>query len=73
MREDRKIKIYEAQKKKACLLYRKTGDESHLEDVLTFRQKIEIENTKGSRLLSWIVFWMVIIALIAPFVGWFFR
>lgn len=73
MRDDRKIKIYEAQKKESCLLYRKTGDESHLEDVLTFRQLIEIENTKGSRLLSWIVFWMVAVSLVAPFVGWFFR
>ena len=73
MRDDRKIKIYEVQKKKACLLYRKTGDESHLEDVLTFRQLIEIENTKNSRLLSWVVVGMVIVAVVAPFVGWFFR
>lgn len=72
MRDDRKIERYKRMRENSRYLFMRTGNREHLEDMFTLKRMIEAELNKESRVLGKVLLGMGVVAVLSPFIIYFF-
>ena len=73
MRDDAKIMRYEKMREDSRDRFMRTGNKEHLEDMFTLKQMIEVEMSKETRTLGWVLFGITAVTLASPLIIWLLK
>lgn len=72
MRDDTKIVLYKEMRENARRSFMETGNRNRLVDMVILDQEIEKEMNKETRVLGWVLFGIVVVTVLSPFISYFF-
>lgn len=72
MRDDTKIVLYKEMRENARRSFMETGNRNRLVDMVILDQEIEKEMNKETRVLGRVLFGILVVTVLSPFISYFF-